>query len=59
MRASSSSVSIQLSKTKISPNEALDGIHISTGFNKVGMPGKTPAGPDFRTGMPEGIWSGL
>jgi len=37
----------------------MDGIHISTGFNKVGMPGKTPADPDFRTGMPEGIWSGL
>ena len=37
----------------------IDGIHISTGFNKVGMPGKTPADPDFRAGMPDGIWSGL
>jgi len=37
----------------------IDGIHISTGFNKVGMPGKTPADPDFRADMPEGIWFGL
>lgn len=37
----------------------IDGIHISTGFNKVGMPDKTPDDPDFRTGMPDGIWSGL
>lgn len=37
----------------------MDGFHVSTGFNKVGMPGKTPDDPDFRTGMPQGVWSGL
>jgi hypothetical protein len=37
----------------------VDGVHVSTGFNKIGMPGKTPADPDFRTGMPDGIWLGL
>jgi hypothetical protein len=37
----------------------LDGIHISTGFNKVGMPNRTPDDPDFRTGMADGLWSGL
>ncbi len=37
----------------------IDGIHISTGFNRVGMPGRAPGDADFRTGMPEGVWSGL
>ena len=37
----------------------VDGVHVSTGFNKIGMPGKTPADQDFRTGMPDGIWLGL
>lgn len=37
----------------------LDGIHVSTGFDKVGMPGRTPDDPDFRTGMPDGLWAGL
>ncbi len=36
-----------------------DGIAVSTGFNKVGNPGRTPDDPDFRTGMKDGIWTGL
>jgi hypothetical protein len=27
------------------------GIHVSTGFNKIGMPYKSPSNPDFRTGF--------
>ncbi|MBI5033947.1 MAG: site-2 protease family protein [Chloroflexi bacterium] len=38
----------------------MDGVHVSTGFNKVGMPGKTPDDPDFRMGMKlTGVWGGL
>lgn len=38
----------------------LDGIHVSTGFNKVGNYGKSPDDPDFRTGRTtNAIWSGL
>jgi hypothetical protein len=37
----------------------LDGIHISTGFNRVGMPGRAPGDVNFRAGMSEGVWSGL
>ncbi|MGB7538756.1 MAG: hypothetical protein WBM17_09470 [Anaerolineales bacterium] len=37
----------------------IDGIHVSTGFNKVGAAGKSPQDPDFRTGMPDGFWAGL
>ena len=37
----------------------IDGIHVSTGFNKVGNPGRTPDDPDFRTDTAEGFWSGL
>ncbi len=37
----------------------IDGIHVSTGFNKVGAAGKSPQDPDFRTAMPEGFWAGL
>ena len=37
----------------------LDGVHISTGFNKVGNPNRVPGDPDFRTGMAEGFWAGL
>lgn len=29
----------------------LDGVHVSTGFNRVGMPGRSPADPDFRRGL--------
>ena len=27
----------------------LDGVHVSTGFNRVGDPGKRPSDPDFRS----------
>lgn len=38
----------------------IDGIHVSTGFNKVGDYGKSPDDPDFRTGGTENaVWSGL
>jgi hypothetical protein len=38
----------------------LDGIHVSTGFNKVGDYGKSPDDPDFRTGETENsVWGGL
>lgn len=37
----------------------LDGIHVSTGFNKVGNPGRMPDDPDFRIGMAEGFWADL
>lgn len=38
----------------------IDGIHVSTGFNKVGDYGKSPNDPDFRTGGTEdAVWSGL
>ena len=37
----------------------IDGIHVSTGFNRVGNPGLAPSDPDFRSGMAEGVWSGL
>ena len=37
----------------------IDGIHVSTGFNKVGNPGKAPDEADFRTNMPDGFWTGL
>jgi hypothetical protein len=38
----------------------MDGIHVSTGFNKVGDYGKSPDDPDFRTGGTENsVWSGL
>jgi hypothetical protein len=37
----------------------IDGIHVSTGFNKVGAAGKSPKDPDFRTAMPDGFWDGL
>lgn len=37
----------------------LDGVHISTGFNKVGNPNRVPGDPDFRTGMTENFWAGL
>ncbi len=37
----------------------IDGIHVSTGFNKVGAAGKSPQDPDFRTAMPDGFWAGL
>jgi hypothetical protein len=37
----------------------IDGIHVSTGFNKVGAAGKSPQDPDFRSAMPDGFWAGL
>ena len=37
----------------------LDGISISTGFNRIGNPGRAPGDPDFRTGLTGGVWSGL
>ncbi len=38
----------------------LDGIHVSTGFNKVGDYGKSPDQPDFRSSASEGgFWAGL
>jgi hypothetical protein len=37
----------------------LDGIHISTGFNRIGNPGRAPDDPDFRTGLTGGVWTGL
>lgn len=38
----------------------IDGVRVSTGFNKVGMPGKMPDDPDFRTGMKlTRVWGGL
>lgn len=38
----------------------IDGIHVSTGFNKVGDYGKSPEDPDFRTtGSDQALWSGL
>ncbi len=37
----------------------IDGIHVSTGFNRVGNPGMNPGDPNFRTGTPNGVWSGL
>ncbi len=38
----------------------LDGIHISTGFNKVGNYGKSPDQPDFRSDAAQGgFWAGL
>lgn len=40
----------------------IDGIHVSTGFNKVGNYGRSPDDPDFRTtgsGSDQALWSGL
>jgi hypothetical protein len=37
----------------------IDGIHVSTGFNKVGAAGRSPQDPDFRAGMADGFWAGL
>jgi hypothetical protein len=37
----------------------IDGGHVSTGFNKVGMPDRGPQDPDFRVGMPKGAWGAL
>jgi len=37
----------------------LDGVHISTGFNRVGNPDRAPGDTDFRTGLTGGVWSGL
>jgi len=38
----------------------IDGVHVSTGFNKVGDYGKSPDDPDFRTGgTKNAMWSGL
>ncbi len=37
----------------------LDGIHISTGLNRIGNPGLTPDDPNFRTGLTGGFWVGL
>jgi hypothetical protein len=37
----------------------IDGIHVSTGFNKVGGYGKFPQDADFRAKMPDGFWTGL
>ena len=37
----------------------LDGVAISTGFNRIGNPGRAPSDPDFRTGFAGGVWTGL
>lgn len=37
----------------------LDGIHVSTSFNRIGNPGRAPSDPDFRTGLTGGVWTGL
>jgi len=37
----------------------LDRVHVSTGFNKVGNPNRTPDDPDFRTGMAESVLSSM
>ena len=37
----------------------LDGIHVSTGFNRVGNLGRVPGDPDFRTDLTGGVWGGL
>lgn len=36
----------------------LTGVHVSTGFNRVGNPGKFPDDPDFRTGMRSSVLGG-
>lgn len=36
----------------------LTGVHVSTGFNRVGNPGKFPDDPDFRTGMGSSVLGG-
>jgi hypothetical protein len=37
----------------------IDGVHVSTGFNKVGDPGKFPGDPDFRASDTITVWGGL
>jgi hypothetical protein len=37
----------------------LDRVHVSTGFNRVGNPDRTPDDPDFRTGMAESVLSSM
>ncbi len=52
-------VSAFLHETAHGIGARIDGIHVSTGFNKVGAAGKSPQDPDFRTAMPDGFWAGL
>jgi len=37
----------------------MDRVHVSTGFNKVGNPNRTPDDPDFRTNMAESVLSSM
>lgn len=37
----------------------LDGVHVSTGFNRIGNPGRAPGDPDFRTDNFSGVLTGL
>jgi hypothetical protein len=52
-------LSVFLHETGHGLGAKLDGIHVSTGFNRVGMPNRAPGDPDFRTGMAGGFWTGL
>ena len=53
-------VSVFLHETGHGLGARLDGIHVSTGFNKVGDYGKSPDDPEFRSSGREGaFWSGL